>query len=391
MAQCDSFSSALPMVWCSSHGRGLYALATEQQALWRRMSRDEWPVLVVDAGSFRYEMCRNFGSFGSRHGGDLWSGSNMRWRSFWSNSWTGAGSWSLFLMAFLLSGGHVAPADRSRLCASRQGCPWCCGVGRLFATHFQRPGLVGRSTETGCGHCASWWRCWWSSGGNCTGKEWDGCFARFGLDAHGFMWLHWYAAIFRIWVAERGPQGSETIDTCVSPWDPPSFDPRFQCMHIYAQSQCILWAPQKIDVSAVATAAAILMSSVCKLVNMDVGQKHCWTQHRVETTHNYTTIQVTHTHTHIYIYMYMYVYMYICIYVYMCICVYVYMCSAYVSVFVSVSVYVHVHVHVYVYIYIYVYVYVNVYVNVYVYVYVNVYTCIYTYAHFYLLIAHVSM
>jgi hypothetical protein len=28
-------------------------------------------------------------------------------------------------------------------------------------------------------------------------------------------------------------------------------------------------------VSAVATAAAILMSSVCKLVNMDVDQKHC--------------------------------------------------------------------------------------------------------------------
>ena len=82
MAQCDSFSSALPMVWCSSHGRGLYALATEQQALWRRMSRDEWPVLVVDAGSFRYEMCRNFGSFGSRHGGDLWSGSNMRLEKF---------------------------------------------------------------------------------------------------------------------------------------------------------------------------------------------------------------------------------------------------------------------------------------------------------------------
>jgi len=34
-------------------------------------------------------------------------------------------------------------------------------------------------------------------------------------------------------------------------------------------------SPSKMDVSAVATAAAILMSSVCKLVNMDVGQKHC--------------------------------------------------------------------------------------------------------------------
>lgn len=52
--------------------RGLYTLATEKKALWRRMSQDEWPVLVVDGGSFRYEMCRNF-YFGSRHGGDLWS------------------------------------------------------------------------------------------------------------------------------------------------------------------------------------------------------------------------------------------------------------------------------------------------------------------------------
>ena len=50
--------------------RGLYTLATEQSALWRRLREDEWPVLVVDGGSFRYEMCRYF-YFGSRHGGDL--------------------------------------------------------------------------------------------------------------------------------------------------------------------------------------------------------------------------------------------------------------------------------------------------------------------------------
>ena len=51
--------------------RGLYTLATEQETLWRRLRRDEWPVLVVDGGSFLHEMCRNF-YFGSRHGGDLW-------------------------------------------------------------------------------------------------------------------------------------------------------------------------------------------------------------------------------------------------------------------------------------------------------------------------------
>ena len=58
----------------------MYTLATEQQAR-RRKSRDEWPVLVVDGGSFRYEMCRKF-YFGSRQGGDLWSGSNMRGNKF---------------------------------------------------------------------------------------------------------------------------------------------------------------------------------------------------------------------------------------------------------------------------------------------------------------------
>eukprot|EP00435_Cladocopium_sp_Y103_P062594 s92_g24.t1 len=69
-ARCRPF-----LEWFDAHlmgVRGLYTLATEQQALWRRMSRDEWPVLVVDGGSFRHEMCRNF-YFGSRHGGDLWS------------------------------------------------------------------------------------------------------------------------------------------------------------------------------------------------------------------------------------------------------------------------------------------------------------------------------
>ena len=74
VAQCDSFGRR-PFEWFDAYlmgVRGLYTLATEQQDLWRRMRGDEWPVLVVDGGSFRYEMCRNF-YFGSRHGGDLWS------------------------------------------------------------------------------------------------------------------------------------------------------------------------------------------------------------------------------------------------------------------------------------------------------------------------------
>jgi len=50
--------------------RGLYSYVAGQDALWRPLRSSERPVLVVDAGSFKYELCRVF-FFGSRHGGDL--------------------------------------------------------------------------------------------------------------------------------------------------------------------------------------------------------------------------------------------------------------------------------------------------------------------------------
>ena len=51
---------------------GLYTQVTEQQSLWRILREQELPLLVIDAGSFRYEMCRHF-FFGTRHGGDYFS------------------------------------------------------------------------------------------------------------------------------------------------------------------------------------------------------------------------------------------------------------------------------------------------------------------------------